>query len=63
MEGQLVFCYDIPDLIQLGEETYDPNDWRSFTDSSKRSLRDRRDRHWTIKEWSKRENLTPGTKM
>jgi hypothetical protein len=31
MEGQLVFCCDIPALIhQLGEETYDPNDWRFF---------------------------------
>jgi hypothetical protein len=26
-------------IHQLGEETYDPNDWRLFIDSSKRSLR------------------------
>jgi hypothetical protein len=40
MEGQLVFCCDIPALIhQLGEETYDPNDWRLFIDSSKGSLK------------------------
>jgi hypothetical protein len=40
MEGQLVFCCDISALIhQLGEETYDPNDWPLFIDSSKRSLK------------------------
>jgi hypothetical protein len=40
MEGQLVFCCDIPALThQLGEETYDLNDWRLFIDSSKRSLK------------------------
>jgi hypothetical protein len=40
MEGQLVFCCDIPALIhQSGEETYDPNYWRLFIYSSKRSLK------------------------
>ena len=35
-----VYCCDIEGLLkELGLMTYDPNDWRLFIDSSKRSLR------------------------
>lgn len=39
-EDQLVYCVSITDVIrQLGEEVYNPSDWRLFIDSSKRSLK------------------------
>lgn len=39
-EENLVYCNNIPDLInKLGSVKYDPNDWRLFIDSSKRSLK------------------------
>jgi hypothetical protein len=40
MEGELVYCCDIPNLIQnLLASSYDPEEWRLFIDSSKRSLK------------------------
>ena len=39
-ENDLVYCNDIAGLLkEMGVELYDPNDWRLFIDSSKRSLK------------------------
>ncbi|MEL7307752.1 MAG: hypothetical protein AAGK05_07670 [Pseudomonadota bacterium] len=39
-ENNFVFCHDVPGLFrQLGMPAYDPNEWRLFLDSSKRSLK------------------------
>ena len=39
MEGDLVYCHDIDDLMTALSITYDPNGWRSFIDSSKTNLK------------------------
>lgn len=39
-EDDIVFCHNIGGLlIHMGLQTYDPNHWRLFIDSSKRSLK------------------------
>ena len=39
-EEDIVFCDSIEDVLEyLGVESYDPNDWRLFLDSCKRSLK------------------------
>ena len=39
-ENNIVYCNDIAGLLwQLGVQQYDPQDWRLFIDSSKRSLK------------------------
>ena len=39
-EKDLVYCTDVAQLLQnLGNPMYHPEDWRLFTDSSKRSLK------------------------
>lgn len=39
-EGELVYCNDVYGLMnELKENIYEPNDWRLFIDSSKRSLK------------------------
>ena len=39
-ESDLVYCHDISGLInEMGVTSYDPNEWRLFLDSSKRSLK------------------------
>jgi hypothetical protein len=39
MENFLVYCNDVRGLITKMGYTYDPNEWRLFIDSSKRSLK------------------------
>jgi hypothetical protein len=39
MENFLVYCNDVRGLITTMSCTYDPNEWRLFIDSSKRSLK------------------------
>ena len=38
-EQSLVYCCNIPGLIEHLGTTYNPSDWRLFIDSSKRSLK------------------------
>jgi len=39
-DSGFVFCHDIPGLLkELGLSSYNPNEWRMFIDSSKRSLK------------------------
>lgn len=39
-DDEFVYCSDVPGLVTaMGLEEYDPNDWRLFIDSSKRSLK------------------------
>ena len=39
-ENDIVYCNDVPGLLrQLGVQHYEPQDWRLFIDSSKRSLK------------------------
>ena len=38
-DEDLVFCKDIPGLTKMYDIEYDPNEWRLFIDSSKRSLK------------------------
>ena len=39
-DSGFVFCHDIPGLLkELGLSIYNPNEWRMFIDSSKRSLK------------------------
>jgi len=38
-EDDLVFCYDVDDLMNALGIKYDPQEWRLFIDSSKRSLK------------------------
>ena len=39
-EGDLVFCSDVPGLLnKMGVKEYNPEEWRLFIDSSKRSLK------------------------
>lgn len=38
-ESNLVFCNNIPEVMRLFKITYEPEEWRLFIDSSKRSLK------------------------
>lgn len=38
-EGDLVFCNNVPGLMEMFKITYKPEEWRLFIDSSKRSLK------------------------
>ena len=38
-DSQLVYCNDIKFLLNMGLPAYNPEDWRLFIDSSKRSLK------------------------
>ena len=39
MEDDFVYCNNIQDLSQMGLPGYDPDEWRFFMDSFKRSLK------------------------
>ncbi|GFW51247.1 uncharacterized protein TNCV_3595291 [Trichonephila clavipes] len=38
-EGDLVFCNNVPAILQMFKIIYKPEEWRPFIDSSKRSLK------------------------
>ena len=38
-EGELVYCCDLPSLINRLGGAFEPDDWRLFIDSSKRSFK------------------------
>ncbi|GFX46375.1 uncharacterized protein TNCV_238371 [Trichonephila clavipes] len=38
-EGDLVFCNNVPAILEMFKIMYEPKDWRLFTDSSKRGLK------------------------
>ncbi|GFV20884.1 uncharacterized protein TNCV_353581 [Trichonephila clavipes] len=39
LEGDLVFCNNVPAILEIFKITYEPEDWRLFIDSSKKSLK------------------------
>ena len=38
-DGQLVYCSDVPSLMQMFKIQHEAEDWRLFIDSSQRSLK------------------------
>ncbi|GFX68178.1 uncharacterized protein TNCV_4440011 [Trichonephila clavipes] len=38
-EGDLVFCNNVPAILEMFKTMYEPEEWRLFIDSSKRSLK------------------------
>ncbi|GFY30725.1 uncharacterized protein TNCV_3118851 [Trichonephila clavipes] len=38
-EGDLVFCSNVPAILEIFKIMYEPEEWRPFIDSSKRSLK------------------------